>query len=154
LEDHFHLANPAAELLGAVGQQRLSTQLQQEMTGEMAQTDVDATLSADFKIESLTVKGTRLLDGKAVQLETCFVAGQEVRCKGQSGGAKLRNNEHHEFFYSFPFPMLSVGLIQRAATEAGVPVPPKMDPQSEIHGGGPPMLRLLSLEEAHKEYKF
>jgi len=26
-------------------------------------------------------------------------------------------------------------------------------PQSEMHGGGPPMLRLLSFEEAQKKYK-
>jgi hypothetical protein len=27
-------------------------------------------------------------------------------------------------------------------------------PQGEMHGGGPPMLTLLSLEEARKKYKF
>ena len=96
------------------------------MSGEMVQTDVDVMLSAALKIESLTVKGTRLLDGKAVQLETCLVGGQEIRCKGQSGGAKLNNDDPHEFFYAFPFPMLSVGLLQRSATQVGVPVPLKL----------------------------
>jgi len=126
LEDHFHLANPAAELTAAIGSEHLSPQLRQEMAGELAQTEVDVKLSADWKIESLTVKGTRLLDGKAVNLETCLVAGQQIRCKGQSGGAKLKNNEPYEFFYSFPFPMLTVGLIRRASTQVGVPASLKL----------------------------
>ena len=126
LEDHFHLSNPAAEFTAAVGSQHLSPQLRQEMAGEMAQTEVDVKLSADLKIESLTVRGTRLLDEKAVELETCLIVGHEIKCKGESGGAKLNNNEPYEFFYSFPFPMLSVGLIQRASTQVGVPVPLKL----------------------------
>jgi hypothetical protein len=59
-------------------------------------------------------------------LETCLIADQEIKCKGESGGAKLRDKEPHEFFYSFPFPMLSVGLFQHAATQVGVPVPLKL----------------------------
>jgi hypothetical protein len=123
LEDHFHLANPIGELTAAVGSQHLSPQLRQEMAGEVTQTEVDVKLSAELKIESLTVKGTRVVDGKAVDLETCFTAGHEIKCKGQSGGAKLNKNEPHEVFYSFPFPMLAVGLLQRAATQVGVSVP-------------------------------
>jgi hypothetical protein len=123
LEDHFHLANASAEFLAAARSQHLSPQLRQEMAGQVAQTEVDVKLSAELKIESLTVKGTRLVDGKAVDLETCLTAGQEIRCKGQSGGAKLNKHEPHEVFYSFPFPMLAVGLLQRAATQVGVPVP-------------------------------
>jgi len=126
LEDHFHLGNPAAEFAAAVGSRNLAPQLRQEMAGEMLQTEVDVKLSVDLKIESLTVKGTRLLDGKAVELETCSKAGQQIRCKGQSGGAKLNNDGPDEFFYSFPFPMLSLGLIQRGATQVGVPVTLKL----------------------------
>jgi hypothetical protein len=41
LEDHFHLADVAAELLAAIGSQHLSPQLRQGIAGEMAQTGVD-----------------------------------------------------------------------------------------------------------------
>lgn len=126
LEDHFYLGNAAAELAVAIGPRHLSPQVQQEMAGQMAQTEVDVKLSSDLKIESLTVRGTRLLDRKAVELETCLIADEEIKCKGESGGAKLKNTEPHEFFYSFPFPMLSAGLIKRAATQVGVAVPLKL----------------------------
>ncbi len=123
LQDHFYLANPAAGLAAAVGPKYLSPQLRQELAEEVAQTEVDVKLSAELKIESFTVKGTRLIDGKTVDLETCFTVGQKIRCKGQSGGAKLNEREPYEVFYSFPFPMLAVGLLQRVATHEGVPVP-------------------------------
>lgn len=126
LEDHFHLSNPAAELAAMVGSPRLSPQLRQEIAGQMAQTEVDVKLSADWKIESLTVRGVRLLDQKAVELETCSIAGLEIKCKGESGGAKLNNDDPHDFFYSFPFPMLWVGLIERSATQVGAPVALKL----------------------------
>jgi len=48
LEDHFYLSNAAAELAAAIGSQRLSPQLRQEMARQMAQTGVDVKLSADF----------------------------------------------------------------------------------------------------------
>ncbi len=126
LEDHFYLGNAAAELAAAMGSQHLSPQLRERMAGQTAQTGVDVKLSADFKVESLTVRGTRVLDGKAVELERCLIAGHEIKCKGESGSAKLNNYEPPGFFYSFPFPMLSVGLIQRAASGVGVPVPLKL----------------------------
>jgi len=51
---------------------------------------------------------------------------REIKCKGESGSAKLNNSEPYEFFYSFPFPMLPIGMIQHAATQIGVPTPLKL----------------------------
>jgi hypothetical protein len=93
LEDHFYLGNPAAELAAAVGSQHLSPELRQEMAGQRSQTGVDVKMSTDFRVQSLIVRGTRVLDGKTVELETCLIVSQEIKCKGDSGGAKLNTND-------------------------------------------------------------
>jgi hypothetical protein len=123
LEDRFHLANPAAELLAAVGSDRLSAQLQQKMQGEVAQTELDVGLSAELKPEHMTLKGTRLLDGKTADIATCIIGEQEIKCKGMNGGAKLTNREAHEFLCSFPFPMLLGALLKRESKVLGARTP-------------------------------
>ncbi len=123
LEDRFHLANPAAELGAALGADLLSPRLRQEMHGEVAQTELDVGLSAELKPEHMTLKGTRLLDGKTVDIATCIIGEQEIKCKGMNGGAKLTNREAHEFLYSFPFPMLLGALLKRESKELGTRTP-------------------------------
>jgi hypothetical protein len=119
LEDHFQIADPAAQLLKAMPPRLLSPQLRKELDEETSQTELDISLSADRQPTRLQVKGTRLLDGHPVDIATCEVREKDTRCKGIEENAKLAAKEPHELFYSFPFPMSLSSLVFRGPKVIG-----------------------------------
>jgi hypothetical protein len=119
LVDQFYVANPAASLEAAVGPKYLSPQLRGQLQKEVAQTELDLTLSGDWEAKFLVVKGQRLLDKAPIVLVDCKIQDSKTRCKGANGNAKLNGREIRQFLYSFPFPMLLTPLAIHSAKVPG-----------------------------------
>jgi|GEM_PF-6879724 len=119
LEDHFTLVNPADQVLAALSGAQLSPDLRNKLRTAVSLDELVARLAADHKPEFLKVRGTKLVDGRAVESLNCELEANEVRCKGINQNAKLRRKSAEEFFYAFPFPMLLSGwLTDRLAGSA------------------------------------
>lgn len=114
MEDHFHLDDASqAELLlnqiassGVRMDPKLREEIQKKARSSVSQTDLFIEYGANHRPSSLLIRGTRVSDGKPVDVVKCGIEDEKVLCKGTEGKAKMALPESGELFYSFPFPML------------------------------------------------
>jgi hypothetical protein len=79
-----------------------------------------------------------------VDVASCAIEAREIKCKGLNGGAKIKRSESHYFFFSFPFPMLAGGLLQRGSKEVGERVSMNLTVMSLVPSVDKPRIKLAN----------
>lgn len=124
LKTHFLLANPASQLLAALGPKLLSGGLKTDLDHALALTELDATLTPGWKTEGLIIRGYTLKDKKPLDVVACTTSNSEVVCKGVRNTAKTQNEGTRELIYPVsPFFYRTLAVRAKKAPNQTITIP-------------------------------